>query len=63
MRSKKSGSGTFIYVVMGDEYPEAVFSHYDDAAIFVKNKLAVNIDLKIRWHMYSLELDEHVENN
>ena len=48
-----------VYVIMGNDFPEAVFTLYKDAAAFVDRKLRSNSDLKIRWRSYQFKLDEH----
>jgi Icc-related predicted phosphoesterase len=48
-----------VYVVMGNDFPEAVFTLYKDAAAFVDRKLRSNSDLKICWRSYQFKLDEH----
>lgn len=53
-----------VYVVMGNDYPEAVFSRYDDAAAFIVKKqkeprTSPYPGPGIYWRSYSFTMDEH----
>jgi len=48
-----------IYVVMGNDYPEAVFSLYSDAAAFIREKQEFISDYSIHWRAYVFKLNEH----
>lgn len=48
-----------VYVIMGNDYPEAVFSLYSDAAAFIEEKKKANTELKIHWRSYAFNLNEH----
>lgn len=47
-----------VYVIMGNDYPEAVFSLYSDAAAFIAEKQKANVELRINWRSYSFNLNE-----
>jgi hypothetical protein len=47
---------TTVYVIMGNDFPEAVFSEFEDARAFIdKKKLECNW---INWRSYAFKLDE-----
>lgn len=48
-----------VYVVMGNGYPEAVFSVYDEARKFCEEKSKTQ-GTRIFWRSYSFTIDEHV---
>ena len=47
-----------VYVVMGNDFPEAVFSQYKEVAAFVDRRIRECPD--VRWRSYQFEINEGV---
>jgi len=48
-----------IYVVMGNDFPEAIFSEKDAAERFCKRQPTLCGGSRVYWNVYDFTLDEH----